>query len=166
MGGDPMQEEHCDCGSAHMAASPVLSAHDASVFTHVPSSKHVNQMSGGSEVNPQTEVPGHEHRSPPSGVARQPEGNSRIVLLQAASAMSNGSAKRVAITTAYYRRAASSPFAAALVFASGASAIASARFTEPHGRAIGFGMSAIRSANSHTWSVRPAAIAGVTRSVW
>jgi hypothetical protein len=41
-----------------------------------------------------------------------------------------------------------------------------ARFTLPHGFATGFGMSAISSSSSHTWSESPAAMAGVTRSVW
>jgi hypothetical protein len=48
----------------------------------------------------------------------------------------------------------------------GASHAAVPRFTLPHAFATGLGMSAIRSASSHTWSVRPAAIARVTRSVW
>jgi hypothetical protein len=71
-------------------------------------------------------------------------------LPHAATITSNGSAKRAATAQSYCPRAAVSSLASALVFASGASAIAFACLTLPHGRATGFGMSAISSTTSHT----------------
>ena len=52
-------------------ASPALVRHAASYGAHVPSDLHMNggQPTGGLKI--WAEVPGHEHRSPPSGIGSE-----------------------------------------------------------------------------------------------
>ena len=81
-------------------ASPALVRHAASYGAHVPSDLHMNggQPTGGLKI--WAEVPGHEHRPPPSGIgSEQLGGGSRSGwMLHAASSTSNANAKRAAMT--------------------------------------------------------------------